>query len=401
MFKYIVIAMSAALVIALPAGAFFEENLPESAYDQEEPLEENELFEEEPPGEMPPDAPPDEVPAEEEHYYRGRVVEITETREDDQQYFTAIEQELVVELTSGPYRGEKIDIINTYFAGDPVYDFLVEEGQEVIVVAFGEEGDFSEAYVHDLARDRGVYYLVGLFLLGLLLVGRMKGLKTIITLAVTVLLIFQFLLPLLLLGYSPVPLAIVTAALAITFTLFVIGGLNMKSLVAILGTISGVVVAGLMAFLAGSVARLTGFGTHEAQMLYFLDHTIDFRGLLFAGIIIGSLGAITDIGMSVASAAAEIKEAKPEISGRELFRGAFNVGRDIMGTMANTLILAYVGAATPMLLLVMGYEMDWLRVVNMDLIATEFVRGAAGSIGLVTAVPVTAFLAAYLMVRRG
>lgn len=336
----------------------------------------------------------------EEHFYRGRVLEVHETDEDEHEYYTIVEQEVLVRLTSGPYRGETITILNTYFADDPVYDFFIEEGQEVIVVTIGEEGSFDQAYVQDMARDRGVYYLIGVFLIALLVVGRIKGLKTIVTLAVTILLIFKFLLPMLLAGYSPIILAVVTACLAITFTLFVIGGLNMKSLVAILGTVTGVIVAGLMAFWAGSLARLTGFGTQEAQMLYFMDQSIDFRGLLFAGIIIGSLGAIIDIGMSVASAASEIRQACPDIHFRELFSGALNVGRDVMGTMANTLILAYVGAAIPMLLLVMGNEIDFLKVVNMDLIATEFVRGTAGSIGLITAVPVTAVLAGYFLADR-
>ncbi len=342
----------------------------------------------------------EEDPDHEEHYYRARVLSVAETTVDEQEYFTTVEQEILVELTSGPFAGKEITIINIFFEGDPVYDFILEEGQEVIVVTLGPEGNFEQAHVQDLARDRGVYYLLGVFALALLLVGRLKGLKTLVTLAVTIFLVFQFLLPLLLLGYSPIPLAVVMASLAITFTLFVIGGLNMKSLVATIGTISGVIIAGLMAFWAGSISSLTGFGTHEAQMLYFLDQSIDFRGLLFAGIIIGSLGAITDIGMSVASAADEIRQANPDITDRELFKRSLNVGQDIMGTMANTLIMAYVGAATPMLLLVMGYEMDWLKIVNMDLIATEFVRGAAGSIGLIAAVPITAFLAARLMTRR-
>lgn len=336
----------------------------------------------------------------EEHFYRARVLEVREAEEQQHQYFTSIEQEVVVELTSGPFRGEVLTIYNSFFAGDPVYDFVLEAGQEVIVVTIGEEGFFEQVYVQDLARDRGVYYLVVVFLIALLVVGRMKGLKTIITLAVTIFLIFWVLLPLLLAGYSPILLAVGIASVAIAFIQFVIGGLNLKSLVATLGTITGVVVAGLMAFWAGGLARLTGFGSHEAQMLYFMDQTIDFRGLLFAGIIIGSLGAITDIGMSIASAATEIKQACPDIRPRELINGAFNVGRDVMGTMANTLILAYVGAAIPMLLLVMGYDIDWLKVINMDIIATEFVRGIAGSIGLIAAVPVTAILSGYLLDGR-
>ncbi len=387
MHKVAVLTVLIILGLALPAGAIEEDPLEEVPVD--EPVVDD------PTGEIPYGE--EDI---EEHYYRARVLQVEETSEDRHDYYTVIEQEVLVELTSGPFAGKELEILNTFFEGDPVYDFILEEGQEVIVVALGEKGSFDQVYVQDLARDRGVYYLLGVFALVLLLVGRMKGLKTLVTLVVTIFLIFQFLLPLLLLGYSPIPLAVVMASLAITFTLFVIGGLNLKSLVAILGTISGVIVAGLMAFWAGSIARLTGFGSHEAQMLYFLDQTIDFRGLLFAGIIIGSLGAITDIGMSVASAAAEIKQANPDISGRDLFKGSLNVGRDIMGTMANTLIMAYVGAATPMLLLVMGYEMDWLKVINMDIIATEFVRGTAGSIGLIAAVPVTAFLAARLLVGK-
>ncbi len=336
-----------------------------------------------------------------EHYYRARVVGINETRVDEHDYYTVVEQEIVTRISGGEYAGKEIEITNTFFEGDPVYDFILEEGQEVIVVALGEEGDFAQVYVQDMARDRGLYYLLAVFVAALVLVGRMKGLKTLVTIVFTLFLVFHFLLPLLLLGYSPIPLAVATAALAISFTLLVIGGFNLKSVVAILGTTCGVIVAGLMAYWAGSMAQLTGFGSHEAQMLYFMDRGIDMRGLLFAGIIIGSLGAITDIGMSVASAAAEIRRANPEITGNELFRGALNVGRDVMGTMANTLIMAYVGAAAPMLLLVMGYEMDWLKIINMDLIATEFVRGVAGSIGLVAAVPVTAFLARYLPAGRG
>ncbi len=367
MLKKLIFALLILTVAALPAGAFSEEEY---------------------------------RPEGEEHFYRGRVVLVREAEEKQHEYFTVIEQEVTVLLTSGPFRNEVITIINSYFAEDPVYDFMLEEGQEVIVVTIGAEGDFEQAHVQDVARDRGVYYLIAVFILALLIVGRLKGLKTIITLAITILMIFFFLLPLLLEGYSPIILAITTAVVAITLTLLIIGGFNRKSLVAILGTIAGVIVAGLMAYWAGSIARLTGFGTHEAQMLYFMDHTIDFRGLLFAGIIIGSLGAIIDIGMSVASAAAEIKQACPDIKFRELTVGALNVGRDVMGTMANTLILAYVGAATPMLLLVMGNRIDWLKVINMDLIATEFVRGIAGSIGLIAAVPVTAVLAGYLMVGK-
>lgn len=332
----------------------------------------------------------------EEQFSRGKVISVTVI--DDEHTHLGIKQQLEVKLTGGPRRGESITVENYYFPGDPMF-FRIEEGQEVIVVS--REDDAGEQfYIQDLARDRGIYYLLGIFILLMLALGRLKGVKIIISLVVTVVLIFKFLLPLLLQGYNPVLLAIIVASAAIVFTLLLIGGINKKTLAAILGTTFGVIIAGLMALWAGNISHLTGLGTEEAQMLYYLDHTIDIRGLLFAGIIIGSLGAITDVGMSIASAAAEIKQVNPKIKFKELAGSAFNVGRDIMGTMANTLILAYVGAATPLLLVVMAYQIHWLKVINLDLIATEFVRGVAGSIGLIVAVPVTAAVAGFLMGQR-
>lgn len=336
--------------------------------------------------------------APQERYYRARVLDVKESGSAE---IGGIEQELLVEIKSGPFKDEIITVMNYYMPGRMLFDLQAREGMDVVVVAFGDGSALNEVYLHDLARDRGVYYLIAIFLAAMLLLGRLKGLKTIVSLCITGVLIVKFLLPNLLRGHNPILLAVITAALVIITTMLFVGGINLKSLAAILGTITGVVVAGILALWVGNISSLTGLSTQEAQSLYLLmDKNIDIRGLLFAGIIIGSLGAITDIGISVASAAAEIKEANPCIRFKELTAGAMNVGRDVMGTMANTLILAYVGAATPLLLLVIGYEMPWMKLVNLDLIATEFVRGVAGTVGLIAAVPVTAFLSGYLMCRR-
>lgn len=331
---------------------------------------------------------------EKEYYYRGKILSITESQMQGDFSSGGIEQEIRVMLTSGSYKGQEVTLKNYYFPGDPVF-VQAREGMQVIVVDVG--GTLSEVYLQDVVRERGVYYLVALFILGLIVLGRMKGLKTAISLAVTVLLIFRVLIPGLLNGCNPIVLSVAVSSVAIVFTLLLVGGANKKSLAAIIGTITGVLAAGFLAMWAGGIAHLTGFNSHEAQMLFYLDFTLDIRGLLFAGIIIGSMGAITDVGMSVASAAAEVREANPRIKFAELTACAMNVGRDVMGTMANTLMLAYVGAATPLLLLMAGYRMDWLKIINLDLVATEFVRGLAGSIGLVVAVPVTAFISGFLM----
>ncbi len=333
----------------------------------------------------------------EEYYYRGVILAVEENPSEE----GGLVQRVTVKLTSGPFKNEVVTILNYYLPEQSFYDFRVEAGMRVILVTFEEGETIGELHLLDFARDRGVYYLVGLFVVLLLVVGRLQGLKTLITLIVTVFFVLSFLLPNLLKGNNPIILAVITAILVVIFTLVVIAGINYKALAAIIGTICGVFVAGLLAFWVGSISHLTGFSTHEAQMLYYLtDNIIDVRGLLFAGIIIGSLGAITDIGISVSSAAAEVKSANPEITCRELVISSMNVGRDVLGTMSNTLILAYVGAATPMLLLVTSYQNSWLKVMNLDLIATELVRGMAGSIGLVVAVPVTALLSGYFMGKK-
>lgn len=328
-------------------------------------------------------------------FYRGRVLSVEDFKPDDE--FATLKQEAEVQLTSGPFEGEEVFISNTYAEGDPYLNIYLEEGMEILLVASTDGGELKEIYLHDVARDTGLLYLLGLFVILLLLVGRKQGLKTIVTLVFTGLVLVKIMLPLLLQGYEPIPVATLSAIGIIIFSLLVIGGFNAKSFSAIIGTVCGVAAAGVIALWIGEISYLTGFSDEEAQMLYFMEESINIRGLLFAGIIIGSLGAVTDVGMSVASAAAEIKQANKRISTLELTRGAFNVGRDIMGTMANTLVLAYVGGAIPLLLLFMGYEMHWLKIVNLDLIATEFVRGMAGSIGLIIAIPVTAVVSAFMM----
>jgi len=342
----------------------------------------------------------DEEEQPEQYFYRGRILSITDVTGDDAFSHAGIEQEVEVLLTSGPLDGQVVSVINYFIPGEPLFNIIIEEGKEVIVVAMGPKGSPDQFHLQDVARDRGVYYLVAILILMLLLIGKKQGFKTIITLAITGALIFRLLLPALLDGASPILMAIIVCSVAIMTTFLIIGGLSVKSLAAIIGTVSGVVTAGLMAIWAGRVASLTGHAEHEAQMLYYLDVTIDIRGLLFAGIIIGSMGAMTDIGMSVASAAAEIKKANPKISFKELTMGALNVGRDVMGTMANTLILAYVGAAMPLLMLVMAHQIEWLKVINLDMVATELIRGTAGTIGLIAAVPITALVSGLLMANR-
>ncbi|MEJ6950311.1 YibE/F family protein [Natronospora cellulosivora (SeqCode)] len=332
-----------------------------------------------------------------EDYYRAQVLTVEDIEHDND--FVELEQVARVVLISGPLEGDIVDINNLYISSSNYANVYLEEGTELVIAAYRQDGQINY-FLQDIVRDRGLLYLTIIFIVLILLVGLLQGLKTLITLALSAIVIFQGMLPLLLAGYSPIPVASMAAILIIVVILVIIGGFNSKSFAAIVGTSVGVLIAGLLAYYIGNISHLTGLSSSEAQMLLTGDLPIDIRGLLFAGIIIGSLGAITDVGMSVASTAEQIKKANPDMGFRELTIASFNVGRDIMGTMANTLILAYVGGSIHLLLLIQRYEVNWLRIINMDMIATEIVRGLAGSIGLIISIPITALVSGYFISKK-
>lgn len=332
---------------------------------------------------------------------RGIVISVEDIEPDESvQDFIELEQLATIEITSGQYKGERRTMLNSLM-GHPLFDLYLTEGRRVILWGeVDEAGTLGEIYVQDFARDYHLYILIGLFVIVLLLVGRLKGLYTIITLSITIFAVFRILLPMLLAGYSPIPATVVVAAFITLITLVFISGLHRKTASAAIGTVGGVLVAGLLALMVGGAASLTGFSSEEAQMLLYMEGgPIDVRGLLFAGIIIGALGAVMDVSMSISTAMTEIYCINPAVCFKDLFKSAMNIGRDIMGTMANTLILAYVGTTMPLLLLFMGYEMPWVTIVNSDLVATEVVRAFTGSIGLVASIPLTALAAGLLLVR--
>lgn len=334
---------------------------------------------------------------EEDQIARGKVLKIVEqTISQIEEQMGIVGRQLVeVEILSGEYRGLVKETENI-LPGNPRYDILVHEGDEVLLVVT-EAPDGIKVYITDFARDKGVYVLVLLFVIALIVIGGLRGVKSLLSLVLTVFLLFRVLLPLVLRGYNPLQMTILIAIALIVIILLIISGWNRKTVAAVVGTAGGLAIAGVLAFYFGQLVNLTGLSTDEAQMLLHLGDTeMDFRGVLFAGMIIGALGAIMDIGISIASTLEEIKKNNPLIEMSQLFRSGMNVGRDIMGTMTNTLILAYVGGTMPLIMLLMNFQPSLLRIMNMDLIATEIVRAMAGSVGLVVSIPLTAFVGSLL-----
>jgi len=338
-------------------------------------------------------------------YVRAKVLEVISSDLTEEGYIPGVyagTQELKIEILSGKFKGQKVNLTNSRLHGDLVYDVVAEEGMEIVLAVKEREGKSPSIGVDTYARDKVLYILIFLFIFVLILVGRIKGLMALISLIITGLLIAFFMLPLMFKGYSPILLAIITATIVIFLSLMLIGGFNKKSLAAIIGTSAGVVIAGIISLVSGKFAHLTGItGEASEQLIYIVgSFPINIKGIMFAGIIISSLGAVMDVGMSIASVIFEIHNKAPELNKAELFKSGMNVGKDIMGTMANTLILAFAGCSLSIMVLLMAYDMPYFRAINLNTVSTEIIQGLSGSIGLILTVPITSIISALFIENK-
>ena len=326
-----------------------------------------------------------------DEFAKGRVLEI-EKRGEDQELIT-------FKVLEGRYR-DKIVTIPNYLSGKPQYDFIFRKNDSALLRVSQEE-----FYIADYVRDRFLIILAGIFLILLILVGRLKGLRTALALGLTLALVLFLFLPLIETGHSPILVSILVSILATLVTLYLVAGFGIKATSAILGTSLSILLVAGLSLLTGNLLRITGFSSSGIRMLnYFSRHygkglISDMPGIITSVIIIGALGVVMDVAISVSSSIQEIKGASPRISQGELIRRGFNVGRDIMATMANSLILAYIGGS---LLLVMVYlvgEFPFLQIINTEFIALEITRGLIGSLGFVFVIPVTAIISGMWLSR--
>ena len=306
-----------------------------------------------------------------------------------------------IKVLDGTFKDHEF-IVENSMSGNLAYDIVLEEGDKVILSIEDKGENDINVYVSDFVRDTYLFVLVIIFIVSLIAIGGFKGIKSVVTLLITGFIVLYVMLPLILKGYDPLLVTIVCTIFITLITFFIIAGVNMKSVSAIVGTTGGVLFAGFLAYIVGSLVRLTGLSSEEAGMLMFIPQEVnfDFRSLLFAGIIIGTLGAVMDVSMSISSAMYELKELNPDTSYKSLVKSGLNIGKDIMGTMSNTLILAYTGSSIPLLLLFMAYNTSLSKILNLDLIATEVVRALVGSIGLVLAIPITALCTGFIIKVR-
>ncbi len=317
-----------------------------------------------------------------------------------------ISQQVSLKINNGEFKGKTITV--DHMASSMMGGSMVlKPGDRVVLFvdanpSLAESPDGSPIFnISDYVRDTPIYWLIFFYALLLLILGGMKGVKALASLIVTIGLIFFVLFPLTLWGFNPLLVSVFISAIVSLIVFRLVAGTGAKSTSAAIGTIAGVAIAGLLAFIVGKMIHLTGMSSEEARiLLYSMDVKINYQGLLFGSILIGALGAVMDVGMSIASAVAEVHKVHPEVNLPNLFKAGMNVGRDVMGTMSNTLILAYTGSSLPLLLLLVANKISFFNIINTELIAVEVVRALAGSIGLVLCIPITAYVSAFLFSDR-
>ena len=296
-------------------------------------------------------------------------------------------------------RGREVTVTQGIIAH--IEDTVIEvtQGDRILLMYNEVRGVFIFS---DFIRIHNIILLGVVFFALIMLFGRGKGFMSIIALGFTCAAIFIVFIPAILAGLNIYIATFLLCAYAVLFTLLLVVGANKKALVAMLGCLGGVVFAGVLMLIMDRVLSLTGFIDQDALSLFTLPtpSPIDLRAIIFAGVIIGAVGAIMDVAMSIASSLWEIRLANDSCDFKSLFNSGINIGRDIMGTMLNTLILAYIGSSLSMILLSTADTRSLLQLLNTELIAVELLRALVGSFGMLLTIPLTACACAYLYNRK-
>lgn len=288
-------------------------------------------------------------------------------------------------------------LVDNILTGNPYYDIKLKKGNRVILhVEDEEDGLFFS--IEDIQRANVLGWLSILFCGLLIYVGKKKGLASLISIIVTCFLIFNLLSPMIIAGVNPVLGTVFICLISTAVTMYLVGGFNKKSTSATLGCVISLVIAGFLSFITVKTASLTGFSNEHTMFLYSAHPELDFVAIIISTMMLATLGAVMDVGMSIASTINEIYEVDNTKTVKELFTCGMNVGRDIIGTMANTLILVYLGGSLPLIML--ASNIDLQKFINLNQVVTEISSALIGSIAVVMCVPITAIVASELIKKR-
>ncbi|AJR06462.1 YibE/F family protein [Photobacterium gaetbulicola] len=307
-------------------------------------------------------------------------------------------QRLLVELLEGDEKGKQVEVENQLSRLHNVY---VSAGDRFILLV-REQGSRTIYWPYNHDRSSAVYWMVGIIVLLTVLFAGLQGVNSVISLYFTGALLIGVLIPALFAGWNPILVTIGLMAVKIVVNFLLVAGWNKKSLVSMLGTLAGVVMAGLMAQFFGEMAQLNGLYLEKGEDILYLGGTaqVQVRWLLFVAIMISALGAVMDVAISMASSYHELREMSPEQSEKDRLLATIRIGRDILGTMTNTLVLAFVGSALTTIMMVWGFQMPVMQFMNIPALSLAMIHGLAGSIGLIMTVPLTVLIASAVYQRN-
>ncbi len=333
---------------------------------------------------------------------RARVIRVVDVKKDN----VSGENEFVTvtfkaQALNTDLKGKTLDVVQEI---DKAYAFSprqVEQNDKVLVEGYTQNG-VQQYYFGDFIRITPLLWLLAIFCVLIIVFARMQGFKTVISLGFTCLAVFLVLIPAILNGHNIYLWSIIVCIYITVMTLSIISGYNLKSLCAVIGCISGVFCSGIVVLVTDAFLNMTGLLEEESVYLYQLypDNPINLKAIIFAMIIVGALGAVMDVSMSISSSLYELKEKSPSISSGELMKSGFTIGRDMMGTMANTLVLAYIGSSLTSVLLLAAYNASLEQVINKEMIIAEILQALAGSLGMLLTLPLTSAVCAAIYYKK-
>jgi uncharacterized membrane protein len=300
-------------------------------------------------------------------------------------------------MTDGPANGKPLRLTVPIEPSTPRF-----AAGDAVVLAYngGDAGDPQSFQLVDFQRGTPLLVLAALFAVAVLVLGRWQGLAALIALGLSFAVIALFILPAILAGENPLVVAIAGAGAIMFIALYLTHGLTARTSAAVLGTLVSLALIGVLSAIFSAAASLTGLDDSTSTLIGSLGHGIDSRGLLLAGVVIGALGVLDDVTVTQTSAVWELRRANPDLSWQELYRSGLRIGRDHVGSAVNTLVMAYAGAALPVLLYSSISGVGLGALLGSEEIAQEIIRTLAGSVGIVAAVPVTTILAALIASRE-
>ena len=310
------------------------------------------------------------------------------------------EQLLIVEVTSGQYKGQTLQVSN--YVG-PLYSVPLEVGDSAVIIISTYKDGTHLGTVYEYNRMLPIIIIIGLFILATVAVGGKTGAKSLLGLLITLACLFYILIPALMKGAPTLLTTFMVCAYITIISLAILGGLQKKTVCAMIGTISGTALAMIFGLIAQTLLRINGMRVPDAEALLQLQQTgtpIGISGLLVGGVIISALGAVMDVAMSISSSLTEVHAANPKLSRRELIRSGMNIGRDMVGTMTNTLILALLGSSLVLIVYLYSLGLSSNQFMSSSYLAIEVVSSISSSIGVILAVPVTVIISSIALTTK-